>query len=53
VTFIGEIRTRRDLKIVAAPYKRGDTMGNGYGIGGAFPAVLVVKSYRDSVASKP
>jgi hypothetical protein len=51
-TFIGEIRTPRNLKIVPAPYGRGDTMGNGYGVGGAFPAVLVVKTYRDSTASK-
>jgi hypothetical protein len=46
-TIIGQIRTRKDLKIVRAPYGRGDTMGNGYGVGGAFPAVLIVKTIRD------
>jgi len=52
VTFIGEIRTRKGLRIVPAPSDRGDTMGNGYGVGGAFPAVLVVKTYRDLDSSK-
>jgi hypothetical protein len=50
VTFIGEIRTKKDLLIVRAPYGRGDTMGNGYGEGGAFPAMLVVKTFRDDRA---
>jgi hypothetical protein len=46
-TIIGEIRTKKDLKIVRTPYGRGDTMGNGYGIGGAYPALLIVKTVRD------
>ena len=52
VTLIGEIRTPKDLRIVPAPSGRGDTMGNGYGVGGAFPAALVVKTYRDLNATK-
>lgn len=47
VTLIGEIRTKKNLAIVPAPSDRGDTMGNGYGVGGAFPAILVVKTFRD------
>jgi hypothetical protein len=47
VTFVGEIRTKRDLLIVRAPYGRGNTMGNGYGEGGALPAMLVIKTFRD------
>ena len=47
VTIIGQIRTKKDLKIVRAPYGRGDTMGNGYGVGGAYPALLIVKTVRD------
>lgn len=46
-TFVGEIRTKKDLVIVPAPSDRGDTMGNGYGVGGAFPATLVIKTYYD------
>jgi len=44
VTLIGEIRTKKNLLIVRAPDDRGDTMGKGYGVGGAFPAMLVVKT---------
>jgi hypothetical protein len=47
VTILGQIRTKKDLKIVRAPYGHGDTMGNGYGVGGAYPALLVVKTVRD------
>jgi hypothetical protein len=47
VTFIGEIRTKPRLVIVPAPYGRGDVMGNGYGEGGAYAAMLVVKTFRN------
>jgi TonB family protein len=47
VTLIGELRTKKNLVIVRAPYDRGDTMGNGYGVGGAYPAMLVVKAFLD------
>jgi hypothetical protein len=47
VTLTGEIRTGKNLVIVRAPYGRGDTMGNGYGVGGAFPAILVIKTFGD------
>jgi hypothetical protein len=47
VTLVGEIRTKKNLVIVRAPSGRGDTMGNGYGVGGAFAAVLIVKTARD------
>jgi hypothetical protein len=47
VTLVGEIRTKKNLIIVRAPYDRGDTMGNGYGEGGAFPAMIVVKTFQD------
>jgi hypothetical protein len=46
-TLVGEIRTKKDLVIVSAPSDRGDTIGNGYGMGGAFPAALVTKTYHD------
>lgn len=48
VTLVGEIRTRKDLLIVRAPYWKGDVMGKGYGEGGAFPAMLVLKNFRDA-----
>ena len=44
VTLIGEIRTKKNLTIVPAPSDRGDVMGNGYGEGGAYAAMLVVKT---------
>ncbi len=47
VTLVGEIRTKRDLVIVPAPAGGGDMTGNGYGVGGAFPALLVVKTFRE------
>jgi hypothetical protein len=47
VTVAGEIRTKKNLVIVRAPYGRGDTMGNGFGVGGAYPAMLVVKTFSD------
>lgn len=47
VTLVGEIRTKKNLVIVRAPDDRGDTMGNGYGVGGAYPAMLVVKTFED------
>jgi hypothetical protein len=49
VTLIGEIRTKKDLTIVPAPSGRGDVMGNGYGVGGAYAAMLIVKTARDIV----
>src|SRR5262249_32503510 len=49
-TLIGEIRTRKNLTIVPAPYGRGDVMGNGYGVGGAYAALLIVKTVRDIVS---
>jgi hypothetical protein len=48
VTLVGEIRTRKNLVIVRAPYWKGNVMGNGYGESGAFPAMLVVKTFRDA-----
>ena len=47
VRLIGEIRTKKNLVVVPAPSGRGDTMGNGYGVGGAFPALLVIQTFRD------
>jgi hypothetical protein len=46
MTLVGEIRTKKNLVIVRAPYA--DVMGNGYGEGGAFSAMLVVKTFRDA-----
>ncbi len=53
VTVIGEIRTKDNLVIVHAPYGnapygKGNLMGNGYGEGGAFAAMLVVKTFRNA-----
>jgi hypothetical protein len=50
VTLIGEIRTKKDLIIIPAPAGRGDVMGNGYGEGGAYAAMLIVKTARDIVS---
>src|SRR5437016_4740230 len=47
VTVIGEIRTKKNLTIIPAPYGRGDVMGNGYCVGGAYAAMLIVKTAID------
>lgn len=47
MTVTGEIRTKNNLVIVHAPYGQGNVMGNSYGEGGAFAAMLVVKTFRN------
>jgi hypothetical protein len=49
VTLIGELVTKKDLSIVRLP--NGLVKGNGYS-GGAFPAVLLVKTVRNPVRKR-
>ena len=44
-TFTGELRARKDIQIVRDP--EGGYYGTGYGQGGQYPALLVLKTVRD------
>jgi hypothetical protein len=45
-TFTGELRARKDIQIVRDP--EGWYYGTGYGQGGQYPALLVLKTVRDA-----
>jgi hypothetical protein len=49
-TFTGELRARKNIQIVRDP--EGWYYGTGYGQGGQYPALLVLKTVRDVSAVK-